>query len=190
MITELKKIHDPELGEILFRRNDRAKRYIIRCGKEKVTVTVPRAGRLKDAESFFYKNREKLIPVFRKMKEQHTNKKGELSSEEIISLKEKAIAYLPSELARIAAICGFQYKECKIGKSKTHWGSCSSSGTIHLSLYLMLLPENLIRYVLLHELCHTIHHNHGKGFWALMDSYTNNGAKLLQKELRKYAIPR
>ncbi|HIP35703.1 MAG TPA: M48 family peptidase, partial [Crocinitomix sp.] len=54
-----------------------------------------------------------------------------------------------------------------------------------LSLHLMRLPEYLIDYVILHELCHTIEKNHGKYFWALLEK-VSPGARKLAKELKKY----
>jgi len=189
MIKILKHFQDPDLGEISFRKNSRAKRYIIRYRKEKVNITIPWLGNLREAEVFFEKNRDKLIPLIQKIRRQTPEEHPSLSSENIMLLKEKAINYLPEELARLAQNFKFYYKSCKIGKSRTHWGSCSSSGTIRLSFYLMLLPENLIQYVLLHELCHTVHHNHGENFWSLLNSCTDGKAKPLRKELRGYSIP-
>jgi predicted metal-dependent hydrolase len=51
----------------------------------------------------------------------------------------------------------------------------------------MRLHEHLIDYVILHELVHTVHHNHGKKFWEMLDNITN-GAKNLDRELKKYRI--
>jgi len=51
----------------------------------------------------------------------------------------------------------------------------------------MRLPDHLIDYVILHELVHTVHHNHSKRFWAMLDKVTD-GAKILDKELSKYRI--
>jgi predicted metal-dependent hydrolase len=50
----------------------------------------------------------------------------------------------------------------------------------------MQVPEHLQDYVILHELCHTVHHNHSVQFWALMDEVTDGKAHALRKELRKY----
>jgi predicted metal-dependent hydrolase len=55
-----------------------------------------------------------------------------------------------------------------IRRMKARWGSCSSSGAITLNLKLIHLDEALIDYVIVHELCHLIEHNHGKHFYALL----------------------
>ena len=104
-------------------------------------------------------------------------------------LRMRAKLYLPTEMQRLAQLHGFHYRQIKIRKSKTRWGSCSSKGIINLSFYLMLLPSHLIEYVLLHELCHTVVMNHSTAFWSLLDSHTQGRAKVLRKELRLHHIP-
>lgn len=52
--------------------------------------------------------------------------------------------------------------------SKTRWGSCSSRGTITLSRRLVFAPIHVVQYVVLHELCHLLEHNHSKKFWDLV----------------------
>ncbi len=59
-------------------------------------------------------------------------------------------------------------KRFTIKKMKTRWGSCSRSGNISLNLHLIKLPEQCIKEVILHELCHLVHFNHSKEFYALM----------------------
>ena len=101
-------------------------------------------------------------------------------------LRLQAKTILPERLKRLAAAHGFQYRRVCIQSSHTRWGSCSAGGSINLSLYLMTLPSRLVDYVLLHELCHTVHHDHSADFWALMDEVTDKKAHALRHELRKY----
>lgn len=54
---------------------------------------------------------------------------------------------------------------------KSQWGSCSAAGRISLNSHLGKLPENLVRYVVLHELCHLVHLNHSRRYYALLDAY-------------------
>ena len=54
---------------------------------------------------------------------------------------------------------------------RSQWGSCSQSGRIALNTHLVKLPRALVRYVVLHELCHLVEHNHGPRFYALMARY-------------------
>ena len=101
-------------------------------------------------------------------------------------LRREAKAYLPRRVNELAYMYGFNFKGLKIQSSKTRWGSCSGTNNINLSLYLMRVPEHLQDYVILHELCHTVHHNHSREFWALLDKVSNGKALALRKELRGY----
>ncbi|MDR0825039.1 MAG: M48 family metallopeptidase, partial [Prevotella sp.] len=80
----------------------------------------------------------------------------------------------------------FQYAIVKINKSRTRWGSCSSMKNINLSFYGMLLPEYLIDFVILHELCHTVEMNHGEKFWALLDKVSDGRSHELTQELKSF----
>lgn len=93
---------------------------------------------------------------------------------------------LPERLSYIAQRCGLRYVSCRIRNVRSIWGSCTRESHISLNLYLMRLPQHLIDYVLIHELCHTVEMNHSDRFWALVDSYTGGKAKSLRKELRGY----
>ena len=103
-------------------------------------------------------------------------------------LHHEAKRVLPDMLSALAKQYGFSFAEVKINSSKSRWGSCSSKGSINLSFYMMLLPEHLVKYVLLHELCHTKEMNHGTKFWKLLDSVSENKAKLLASETKKHSM--
>lgn len=87
-------------------------------------------------------------------------------------------SYLPKRTAELAEKFGFSYSRVTVRSSRTRWGSCSWDNNINLSLHLMMLPDHLIDYVILHELAHTVHKNHGKMFWALLDKVTGNVQRL------------
>jgi predicted metal-dependent hydrolase len=95
---------------------------------------------------------------------------------------------LPERLKMLARRHGFQYASVKINNSRTHWGSCTSRKSINLSLSLMTLPEHLVDYILLHELCHTVEMNHSKKFWSLMNHVTEGKAVTYRKELKRYRM--
>lgn len=103
------------------------------------------------------------------------------------ALKVEAKQYLPEKVKKLAVKFEFNYNKLTLKNIKSRWGSCSRKNNINLSIHLMRLPDHLIEYVILHELVHTVHHNHSKRFWALLDKVTG-GAKILDKELRKYRI--
>lgn len=93
---------------------------------------------------------------------------------------------LPERLARIARQAGLKYRSVTVRNTVSKWGSCSGRDDISLSLHLMRLPDHLVDYILVHELCHTVHKNHGPGFHALMDSFYGGCHRQLSKELKNY----
>lgn len=101
-------------------------------------------------------------------------------------LRERAQQILPLRLAQLARSRNFSFRTVKINRSKTRWGSCSADKNINLSLYVLTLPEALIDYVLLHELCHTVEMNHGHAFWALLDQSMFGSAMALRQDLKRY----
>ena len=87
----------------------------------------------------------------------------------------------------MAKIHHFTYQKVSINSAKSRWGSCSATGKINLSCYLLLLPDRLIDFVLIHELCHTREMNHGKEFKRLMRSIFSDYDNL-NKELKNTTI--
>jgi predicted metal-dependent hydrolase len=101
------------------------------------------------------------------------------------ALRHEAKRVLPQRLQMLAARHSFHYTGVTVRNTQSRWGSCSSQKRISLSLSLLLLPEHLIDYVLLHELCHTVEMNHDERFWQLMDKTTGNRTQILRRELKK-----
>lgn len=84
-------------------------------------------------------------------------------------LGREARALLPEKLAFLAGRYGFVYNRVAVKHNSSNWGSCSSKGNINLNLNLVRLPEPLCDYVLLHELCHLKHPDHGRDFHSLLE---------------------
>lgn len=105
------------------------------------------------------------------------------------ALRAEAAAFLPERLSTLAARHGLRYGQIRIKAMRSKWGSCTARGDINLSLYLMMLPDELIDFVLLHELCHTVHHNHSAQFHALLDRLCEGNEKALSKQLHNFRPP-
>ena len=105
------------------------------------------------------------------------------------AMKHCAGVMLPPRLEALAKKHGFRYSRCSVRDVQSRWGSCTSRGSINLNIRLVLLPDRLIDYVLLHELCHTVEMNHSERFWALLDKCAApEKAKALRAELKKIKI--
>jgi predicted metal-dependent hydrolase len=86
------------------------------------------------------------------------------------ALKAQAEALLPARLDTLAQQHNMKYASVSVRELKSRWGSCDQKQHIVLNYYLMQLPWDYIDYVLVHELTHTEHMNHGPEFWARMAS--------------------
>jgi len=109
-------------------------------------------------------------------------------------MKKRAHANLLPHLDSISQHTALAYSHSKIGAQKTFWGNCSADKTINLNMHLLFLPRELVSYVLIHELAHTIHLNHSKRFWALVEKHDPNHTehkkqlKHLEKQLPKWIL--
>lgn len=93
--------------------------------------------------------------------------------------------YLPPRVKYYAEKYGFHYRRLSFRNNLSNWGSCSAADHISLNIKLMKLPDEIIDYVILHELCHTVEKNHSAAFWKLVESVCPHWEKL-RGRLRKY----
>ena len=93
---------------------------------------------------------------------------------------------LVPRLFEMAKERGISVNAIRVSSARGRWGSCSSKGSINLSLYLVLLPRHLQDYVMQHELTHRLEMNHGPRFWARLDEVCGGKAIAMRKEMRKY----
>lgn len=101
--------------------------------------------------------------------------------------RREAKALLPQRVDELAKHFGFQYSGLAFRNTVSRWGSCSVSNSISLSTNLMRLPDHLIDYIILHELCHTVHKNHGEKFHQMLNSITQGKHYDLRAELKKHS---
>ena len=100
------------------------------------------------------------------------------------ALKREAERLLLPRLHSLATTHGHSYSKVNVKQLKRRWGSCDSHQAITLNFFLMELPWEQIDYVLLHELAHTIHMNHGPSFWRLLVRMQPR-ARDIAREVRK-----
>lgn len=99
-------------------------------------------------------------------------------------LMRKAKKHLFSWLRRVSMQTNLPYRTTTIRGQKTLWGSCSSDRNISLNYKLLFLETKVVEYVLIHELCHTIHMNHSAKFWNLVSKFEPN-YKTLDESLKQ-----
>ena len=165
----MKILQDPQIGEVVFRKSVRSRSISIRVHPVKgVSVTVPYIVPFAAARLFFEARRSWILETMAKQREKYKDVKV-ASPSEIEDMRRRAKAQLPGRLAELAARYGFTYNRVTIKHNATNWGSCSTKGNINLNLNIVRLPKVLQDYVLLHELCHLRHPDHGHGFHLLLE---------------------
>lgn len=97
--------------------------------------------------------------------------KCELTDADIILLKDIAKNVLTAKTKYYAEIMGVNYGSVKITSAQKRFGSCNGKNNICFSYILMLYPERAIDYVVIHELAHTVHHNHSKSFYSYISEF-------------------
>ena len=103
---------------------------------------------------------------------------------QIEALRREAKQILPAMVERLARQYGFRYGRVTIRATRSKWGCCTSQNNLSLSLFLMTLPTHLQEFVVLHELCHTVHHNHSAEFHALLNKVTGGREAELSRQLK------
>jgi predicted metal-dependent hydrolase len=101
------------------------------------------------------------------------------------ALKKEALHLLPQRTRQLAKQYGFSFSALAIKKLTSRWGSCNSKKEISFSFYLMQLPWHLIDYVILHELAHTEHLNHGEKFWDRLNQCVPD-LKVKRKQIKQF----
>jgi predicted metal-dependent hydrolase len=175
-------IEIPPIGCVHFFQSPRAKNLRITIKQDKtIKVTMPRCGNLRQAKEFLLSKTFWVQKHLRKI-DQYANLRD--IDDSGIDL-EKAQTDLFNRLNYFAEKYNFSYNRAAFRRQKTRWGSCSGRNNINLNIKIAALPEQLQDYVLLHELVHTKHKNHGREFWRELDRLTGDARKL-RKEMRKY----
>jgi predicted metal-dependent hydrolase len=158
-------IHMDSVGPVLLERSSKARRLILTVRPFRTTrVAVPRGVTFQEAESFAVSRKGWIVKHLKEIRH----------IEQIYMEREKqgcqidrqhAIKALTSRTEELASLHGFTFSRVTVRNQKTRWGSCSSANNISLNMKLLLLPEELRDFIILHELVHTRVKNHSRKFW-------------------------
>lgn len=146
----------------VFVRHRRARRYILRVLDDgTVRVTLPRWGTKRDAHAFVARSGDWITRQLQKRDE-----RPRLTIGNEAALRTRAADELPGQLLDLAAVHGIDVRRVSIRNQRTRWGACSSTGLITLNWRLVLAPDFVREYVMIHELMHRREMNHSKRFWT------------------------
>jgi len=177
------------IGPVLFEKSKFSKKNLTISIKpaSPVKVIIPNRIPLREAKKFvnqkinwIRKNLDKLSFL----KENHKKILKDVSS---LTLKQQKLELI-QRTREIAEKYGFNYKSISIRNQKTRWGSCTKDNKINLNIKLLRLPNDLINYVILHELLHTHIKNHSKFFKTELNNLLDNRQKSLNTRLKSYHI--
>lgn len=149
---------------------------LIRARRKTLSIRITQEGNLeiraplgmpKGEIEAFLKEKAQWIETHRaKVLAEYTQgQEAPLGEEEILTLAEQMRQGLPEKLNRHAASMGVTFGRVTIRCQQTRWGSCSSGGNLNFNCLLMLAPEEVLDYVVVHELAHRKQMNHSALFW-------------------------
>lgn len=103
-------------------------------------------------------------------------------------VRKQAKAQLIPYFNNLARHLQLPFRDVTVRAQSTLWGSCSADQSINLNYKLLFLPEALMRHIMIHELCHTIHMDHSEKFWKLVSTFDQNwkAHKLAMRHADKY----
>ena len=174
----------PRLGDVVLRQRWSTSRISLSVKPTgEVRLSYPRLVSSAKALRFLEEKVEWVLQMRKKVAER-SMQGADYTTSQIETLRREAKRVLPAMVERLAQQYGFSYGRVTIRATRSKWGCCTSQNNLSLSLYLMTLPTHLQEFVVLHELCHTVHHDHSAKFHALLDKVTGGREAELNRQLK------
>ena len=167
---------------------------IIRSSRKTMSLEIKADGsvvvraplRLSEAkiQKFVEEKQEWILKNLEKIQKRDAQKENvqKLSALERQHLQNKACVVIPRRVAYYAEKLGVSYGKITLRQQKTRWGSCAANGNLNFNWKLVLMPPELLDYVVVHELAHRKEMNHSPRFWAIVErelpDYCNRREKL------------
>jgi predicted metal-dependent hydrolase len=158
--------------------------YVRRDGR--VEVRAPLRTSKAYIDGFVLKKQDWIESALSKLSVRQTAKRTiRLTAGEGARYKKQAKEHLQQKCLYFSQIMGLRHGEVKINSAKTRWGSCNRKGDINFTYRLMFAPEELVDYVVVHELAHLKEMNHSVRFWSVVEQ-TMPDYKARRKKLREF----
>ena len=175
------------IGRVLFEPSRRAKRLILSVKPfSDIRVAVPPKTSFKAAKEFVTSKIpwvQKHLDKMRRLEDDHHALSKKTAHIDKAEAKKKILC----RVYELAKLHGFQYEKVFVRNLRSRWGSCSHKNNVSLNMKLVVLPEEMLDYVILHELVHTRIRNHSIDFWKELDGLLGN-ARVLNARLKRYNI--
>ncbi len=174
----------PQLGDVVLRQRWTTSRISLSVKPTgEVRLSYPRIVSTTRALRFLEEKVEWVLQMRSRVSER-SMQGADYTPTQIEAMRREAKRVLPAMIERLARQHGFNYGRITIRATRSKWGCCTSQNNLSLSLFLMTLPPHLQEFVVLHELCHTVHHNHSAEFHALLDKVTDGREKEFNRQLK------
>lgn len=123
----------------------------------------------KQIEEFLLQKQSWILEKQKTMAEKPSPK--EYAPEEMAAMKQKVLERILPRVEYFAALMGADYSGVRVTGAQKRWGSCSAKNSLNFSFLLAEKPLEFIDSVVIHELCHTFHHDHSPAFWQMVRRY-------------------
>ena len=166
----------------VWRMGENKKYTIIKSFRKSYSITVERDGTVTIRAPFFMSER-RIREIIEERKEwiekaqnklasraERLNSLTPITKDEIDSLKAAAKPIIEEKVRHFADKIGVEYGKITIRNQRTRYGSCNAKGNLNFNCLIMLMPNEIIDYVIVHELCHIKEMNHSRRFWNEVES--------------------
>ena len=138
-----------------------------------VVVRAPKWVSKREIDSFIEERTDWIEETLSKMQKRIDESPvlDKYSDREIEKMTREAKEKIPPLVKELASKMGVPYGRVTVRCQKTLWGSCTAKGNLNFNCLLTLLPEPVMEYVIIHELCHLTEMNHSPAFWRQVEKY-------------------
>lgn len=205
-----KQIEHSVLGPILYTKRVGCKTLRVLISRQKgIRVSLPFYTSYSTAVAFVDNHLDKICQILKKQQQKEQTGSGEsalakYTPGELKEIRKRAHEILPQKVASLSMWLTanfeiknsfgikvkepFKYGRVAIKNNRSNWGSCSSKNNINLNMHLVSLPEELCHFVIIHELCHLVYHNHSAQFHQLVNAACKGREKEYARELKRYRL--